>query len=55
MTTVRIAHTEPWPGKRIGGHGFRISSFLVILADDSGARALPVCLNGPEGHGSTPR
>jgi bifunctional DNase/RNase len=51
MTTARIAHTEPWPGKRMGGHGFRIASFLVILADDSGDRALPVWLNGPEGHG----
>jgi bifunctional DNase/RNase len=51
MTTVRIAHTEPWPGKRMGGRGFRISSFLVVLADDSGSRALPVWLNGPEGHG----
>ncbi len=51
MTTVRIAHTEPWPGKRMGGRGFRISSFLVVLVDDSGSRALPVWLNGPEGHG----
>ncbi len=51
MTTVRIAHVAPWPGKRMGGHGFRISSFLVVLADDSGGRALPVWLNGPEGHG----
>ena len=51
MTTVRIASIEPWPGKRMGGHGFRISSFLVILADDSGGRAFPVWLNGPEGHG----
>jgi bifunctional DNase/RNase len=50
MTTLRIAHTEPWPGKRIGGRGFRISSFLVVLADDSGGRALPIWLNGPEGH-----
>jgi hypothetical protein len=24
---------------------------LVVLADDSGGRALPVWLNGPEGHG----
>jgi len=31
--------------------GFRIHSFLVVLADDSGGRALPVWLNGPEGHG----
>ena len=51
MTTVRIAHIEPWPGKRIGGHGFRIFSFLVVLADDSVGRAFPVWLNGPEGHG----
>src|SRR5437870_3158022 len=50
MTTVRIAHTEPWPGKRMGGGGFRISSFLVVLADDAGGRALPVWLSGPEGH-----
>jgi len=39
MTTVRIAY-NPWPGKRMGGRGFRISSFLVVLADDSGGRAL---------------
>jgi bifunctional DNase/RNase len=51
MTTVRIAHVEPWPGKRIGGRGFGISSFLVVLADDAGGRAVPVWLNGPEGHG----
>lgn len=51
MTTVRIAQIEPWPGKRMGGRGFRISSFLVVLADDSGVRALPIWLNGPEGHG----
>jgi hypothetical protein len=35
----------------MGGHGFRIAAFLVILADDSGGRAFPVWLNGPEGHG----
>ncbi len=51
MTTVRIAQTEPWPGKRMGGRGFRISSFLVVLADDAGGRALPIWLIGPEGHG----
>ena len=28
----------------------RISSFLVVLADDVGGRAIPVWLNGPEGH-----
>lgn len=52
MTTVRIAHVEPWPGRRgLRGRGFRIFSFLVVLADDTGGRALPVWLNGPEGHG----
>ena len=51
MTTVRIAHTEPWPGNRVAGRGFGFFSMLVVLADDSGGRALPVWLNGPEGHG----
>ena len=51
MTTARIAHTEPWQGKRMGGRGFGFTSMLVVLADDSGGRALPVWLNGPEGHG----
>jgi bifunctional DNase/RNase len=51
MTTVRIAHVEPWPGNRMGGRGFGVFAFLVVLADDSGGRALPVWLNGPEGHG----
>jgi bifunctional DNase/RNase len=53
MTTVRIAQTEPWPGQRLGGDGFRVSSFLVVLVDDTGGRALPIWLNGPEGHGLT--
>jgi bifunctional DNase/RNase len=35
----------------MAGHGFRISSFLVVLADDAGGRAIPIWLNGPEGHG----
>jgi hypothetical protein len=51
MTTVRIAHVEPWPGERIGGGGFWVSSFLVVLTDDSRSLALPVWLDGPEGHG----
>ncbi len=50
MTTLRIALIEPWPGRRMGGRGFRISSFLVVLADDAAGRALPIWLNGPEGH-----
>ena len=50
MTTVRIAHVEPRPGRQPDG-GFRIHSFLVVLADDPGGRALPIWLTGPEGHG----
>jgi hypothetical protein len=50
MTPVRIAHAEPRPGRQPGG-GFRISSFLVVLADDAGGRALPIWLFGPEGDG----
>jgi hypothetical protein len=50
MTDVRIAHVEPLPGRQPGG-GFRIHSFLVVLADDSGGRALPIWLVGHEGHG----
>ena len=50
MITVRIAHAEPRPGRQPGG-GFRIHSFLVVLTDDPGGRALPIWLGGPEGHG----
>ena len=50
MTTVRIAHVEPRPGRQPDG-GFRIHSFLVVLADDPGGRALPIWLIGPQGHG----
>jgi bifunctional DNase/RNase len=50
MTAVRIAHAEPWPGRQPGGE-FRINSFLVVLADDAGGRALPIWLSGPEGDG----
>jgi hypothetical protein len=50
MATVRIAHVEPRPGRQPDG-GFRIHSFLVLLADDPGGRALPIWLIGPEGHG----
>lgn len=50
MTTVRIAHAEPWPGRQPGG-GFAVFGFLIVLADDPGGRALPMWLSGPEGHG----
>lgn len=45
MTSVRIAHADPWPGRRPDG-GMTISHVLVVLADDAGHRALPVRLAG---------
>jgi bifunctional DNase/RNase len=48
MTTVRIAHADPWPGRKPGG-GMSISHVLVVLADDAGHRALPVRLPGRDG------
>ena len=50
----RIAHSGPWPGSRVGGRGFGIFSFLVVLANDADSRALPVWQNGPEGRGDYP-
>jgi hypothetical protein len=50
MTAVRIAHVEPRPGRQPDG-GFRVHSFLVVLADDPGGRALPIWLIGPQGNG----
>jgi hypothetical protein len=49
VTVVRIAHAEPRPGRMPEG-AFRISSFLVVLADDAARRALPLVLRGPGGH-----
>jgi RNA polymerase sigma-70 factor, ECF subfamily len=48
MTTVRIAHADPWPGRTPDGN-MSISHVLVVLADDAGHRALPVRLPGPDG------
>jgi RNA polymerase sigma factor (sigma-70 family) len=48
MTSVRIAHADPWPGRRPDG-GMTISHVLVVLADDAGHRALPVRLAGRDG------
>ena len=53
MTAVRIAHADPWPGRRPDG-GMSVSQVLVVLAgtalDDNGRhRALPVRLPGPDG------
>jgi hypothetical protein len=41
MTTVRIAHAEPRPGKLENG-GFQTLGWLVVLADDAIHRAVPV-------------
>ncbi|HEX6526847.1 MAG TPA: hypothetical protein VF070_43565 [Streptosporangiaceae bacterium] len=43
MTTVRIAHAEPRPGKLPHG-GFETRGHLVVLADDAGHRAVPIWL-----------
>jgi len=43
MTAVRIAHTDPWPGRTPDG-SMDIRHVLVVLADDAGHRALPVRL-----------
>ena len=48
MTTVRVAHVEPRPGKMRDG-GFRVRGVLVVLADDTGHRALPVWVAGDQG------
>jgi len=48
MTAVRIAHADPWPGRRPDG-GMSVSQVLVVLADDAGHRALPVRLSGLDG------
>ena len=48
MTAVRIAHADPWPGRRPDGR-MSVSQVLVVLADDAGHRALPVWLPGREG------
>src|SRR5258708_26411995 len=46
VTTVRIAHVEPRPGRLPGG-GFQTRGFLVVLADDAGRRAVPIWLREP--------
>jgi hypothetical protein len=46
MTTVRIAHVEPRPGRLPNG-GFQTRGFLVVLADDAGRRAVPIWLREP--------
>jgi hypothetical protein len=48
MTTVRIAHAEPRPG-RLGNGEFQTLGYLVVLADDAGHRAVPIWLRGEPG------
>ena len=48
MTTVRIAHAEPQPG-RLGDGTFVVERVLVVLADDAGGRAVPIWLNAFDG------
>ena len=45
MTTVRIAHAEPRPGRLANG-GFHTRGYLVVLADDVGHRAVPIWIQG---------
>ena len=50
MTTLRIAHAEPRPGRLANG-GFHTRGYLVVLADDAGHRAVPIWLGGDLGAG----
>jgi hypothetical protein len=50
MTTVRIAHAEPRPGRLANG-GFSTRGFLVVLADDVGHRAVPIWMQAEPGDG----
>jgi hypothetical protein len=54
--TVRIAHARPWPGP-VGDRRVIVVGYLVVLADDAGARAVPVwLLHGDRaGGGSLPQ
>ena len=45
MTTIRIAHAEPRPGRLANG-GFHTRGHLVVLADDAGHRAVPIWMQG---------
>jgi hypothetical protein len=45
VTTIRIAHAEPRPGRLASG-GFHTSGHLVVLADDAGHRAVPIWMQG---------
>ena len=45
MTTVRVAHAEPLPGKLPNGDVLT-AGHLLVLADDAGRRAVPIWLSG---------
>jgi RNA polymerase sigma factor (sigma-70 family) len=49
VTSVRIAHAEPRPGD-LGDGRFGLEQILVVLADDSGGRALPLWLPASDGY-----
>jgi RNA polymerase sigma-70 factor (ECF subfamily) len=48
MTSVRIAHVEPRPGD-LGDGRFAVNQILVVLADDTGHRAVSLWLNSHDG------
>ena len=48
MTTIRIAHAEPRPGRLANGE-FQTRGHLVVLADDAGHRAVPIWMQGDPG------
>src|SRR5580698_4835253 len=48
VTTVRIAHAEPRPGRLANG-GFETRGHLVVLADDACHRAVPIWMPGDPG------
>ena len=48
VTTLRIAHAEPRPGRLANGE-FQTRGHLVVLADDAGHRAVPIWMPGDLG------
>jgi hypothetical protein len=47
VTTIRIAHAEPRPGRLANG-GFHTRGHLVVLADDAARRAVPIWMQGAD-------
>jgi hypothetical protein len=50
VTTLRIAHAEPQPGRLANGE-LQTLGHLVVLADDAGHRAVPIWMRGDPGAG----